>query len=239
MYELDGIAPSMKTILITGSNKGIGFETARQLGKLGHHVVISGRDQQRVDEAIEKLTKEMIAVDQLVMDVSEMGSIESAATELSKRKIKIDVLINNAAISSKADRQLLQQDESVLWDALTANGVGPLRTVKALLPFLTNRARIINVSSGGGSMTDPVEGWSPAYCVSKTLLNAITRHLASELGDKNISVNAVCPGWVKTDMGGQSATLTVEKGAETIVWLATTDSVPTGKFFRDRKIIPW
>ena len=88
-------------------------------------------------------------------------------------------------------------------------------------------------------MTDPVGGWSPAYCVSKTLLNAITRHLASELGDKNISVNAVCPGWVKTDMGGQSATLTVEKGAETIVWLATTDSVPTGKFFRDRKIIPW
>ena len=239
MYELDGIAPSMKTILITGSNKGIGFETARQLGKLGHRVVISGRDQQRVDEAIEKLAKEMIVADQLVMDVSEMGSIESAATELSKRKIKIDVLINNAAISSKADRQLLQQDESVMWDTLTANGVGPLRTVKAFLSFLNKSARIINVSSGGGSMTDPVGGWSPAYCASKTLLNAITRHLASELSDKNISVNAVCPGWVKTDMGGQAATRTVEKGAETIVWLATADSVPTGKFFRDRKIIPW
>ena len=88
-------------------------------------------------------------------------------------------------------------------------------------------------------MTDPVEGWSPAYCVSKSMLNALTRHLAYELESRQISVNAVCPGWVKTDMGGKSAPRSVERGAETIVWLATTEKTVTGKFFRDKKIIPW
>ena len=88
-------------------------------------------------------------------------------------------------------------------------------------------------------MSDPVGGWSPAYCISKSLLNAITRHLAYELKSKNISVNAMCPGWVKTDMGGKSAPRNVEQGADTAVWLATADKIPTGKFFSDRKEIPW
>ncbi len=94
-------------------------------------------------------------------------------------------------------------------------------------------------SSGGGSMTDPIGGWSPAYCVSKSALNALTRHFAYELSSQKISVNAYCPGWVRTDMGGKSAPRSVEQGADTAVWLATADKIETGKFYRDRKIIPW
>jgi len=95
------------------------------------------------------------------------------------------------------------------------------------------------VSSGGGSMSDPVGGWSPAYCVSKSFLGAITRHLAYELSSRKIPVNALDPGWVKTDMGGRAAPGNVEEGADTPVWLATTDKITTGKFFRNRREIPW
>ena len=117
---------------------------------------------------------------------------------------------------------------------------GPLRVTKDFLPFIPSGGRVIMISSGGGSMTDEVGGWWPAYCVSKSLLNAITRHLAYELSEKNISVNAVCPGWVKTEMGGRGAPRSVERGAETITWLATEAPLKlTGKFFRDRKEIPW
>ena len=101
-------------------------------------------------------------------------------------------------------------------------------------------SRIVNLSSGGGSMTDHVGGWSPAYCISKTMLNGLTRHLAYELSEYGISVNAVCPGWVKTDMGGKSAPVSVQKGAETPVWLATeAPSDMTGKFFRNKHEIDW
>lgn len=111
--------------------------------------------------------------------------------------------------------------------------------VKYFVPFMQAGARIINTSSGGGSMTYPVEGWSPAYCVSKTALNALTRQLAHELAHRQIVVNAYCPGWVRTDMGGQAAPRSVQQGADTAVWLATANVRKTGKFFRDRSIILW
>ena len=229
----------MKAILITGSNKGIGYESARQLLELGHHVVISGRDKIRVEQAASELRKPGGSVESLVMDVSDPSSIAKAAASFGLQKRKLDVLINNAALLDKADKDLLRDPEQMLLESLNANSVGPLRVVRAFLPYLSSPGRIINVSSGGGSMTDPVEGWSPAYCVSKSLLNAITRHLANELDDMRVSVNAVCPGWVKTDMGGRSAPRSVERGAETIVWMATNKSITTGKFFRDRREIPW
>lgn len=227
-------------ILITGANKGIGFETARQLGLLGHHIILSGRDAARLDSAAKELSSQGIVIDTLVMDVHKAESIVQAGRTFSKSAIRLDVLINNAALLDKADNHLLRDDEHILWDTLTTNSVGPLRVVRAFLPSLNSPGgRIINLSSGGGSMTDPVGGWSPAYCVSKSLLNAITRHLAHELEPKRITVNAVCPGWVKTDMGGRTAPRGVERGAETVVWLATTKETPTGKFFRDKKVIPW
>lgn len=229
----------MKTILITGSNKGIGFETAKQLAELGHHIILSARNEILLKQAIEKLRSGQLNVEDLLMDISDEESISRAAGEFAKRKLKLDVLINNAAVLYDNDESILQENE-ILLQTLNNNSMGSLRVCKAFLPFMKNPARIINVSSGGGSMTDPVGGWAPAYCVSKTLLNSITRQLAYELGTKNISVNAVCPGWVRTDMGGRSASRSVERGAETPVWLATEASQAlTGNFFRDKKQIPW
>jgi NAD(P)-dependent dehydrogenase (short-subunit alcohol dehydrogenase family) len=170
--------------------------------------------------------------------VSVAASIASAADSLSKES-SLDVIINNAGWSDKADKNLLRDPETLLNEIISINSLGPLRVARAFLPLLNPEARIINISSGGGSMTDPVGGWSPAYCVSKSLLNAITRHLAHSLEGRRISVNAMCPGWVKTDMGGRSAPRGVERGAETAVWLATVKQIGTGNFYRDRKVIPW
>ena len=229
-----------KTVLITGSNKGIGFETARQLGRKGFRVLISGRDEGRLTDALQKLLPENPDAGALLMDVSDERSIAEAAQNLAASGQRLDVLINNAAILRKDDRRILQADEEVYLETVDTNCHGPLRVVKAFLPYLNSTARIINISSGGGSMSDPVGGWSPAYCASKTLLNALTRHLAYELAERGIAVNAVCPGWVRTDMGGSGASRTVEKGAETPVWLAAEASQRlTGKFFRDKREIPW
>jgi len=176
----------------------------------------------------------------LVMDVASEESIRQAAVEFGKLKIKLDVLINNAAILSGEDESILHSNESLQIQTITTNGLGPLRVCKAFLPVMNKPSRIINISSGGGSMTDPVGGWAPAYCVSKSLLNAITRQLANELMEDGISVNAVCPGWVKTKMGGASAPRSVSQGAVTPVWLATeAPQNLSGKFFRDKTEIPW
>ncbi len=229
----------IKTILITGSAKGIGFETARQLGKLGHRVIISGRNKALLEKAAQKLLDEGVNTESLLMDVSDHKSIIHAATLYSKMNRKLDVLINNAAILSDEDNSILQENE-LLEQTLLNNSIGPLRVCRAFLPYMNTPSRMINISSGGGSMTDPVGGWAPAYCVSKTLLNSITRQLASELEGNHISVNAVCPGWVRTDMGGAGASRPVGKGAETPVWLAIEAGHElTGKFFRDKKEIPW
>ena len=229
-----------KVILITGSNKGIGFEIARQCGKLGFFVIISGRDETRLKTALEKLHKEKIDADSLLMDVSSLGSIENAAKQFTSKKLKIDVLVNNAGISIQGDNQLVNNDKNILDQTISTNSYGPLFVTKAFLPFIETPGRIVMISSGGGVLNGEVAGWAPAYCVSKTLLNAITKQLAHKLKDKNISVNAVCPGWVRTDLGGAGATRSVEKGAETPVWLASEASQDlTGLFFRDKKVISW
>jgi NAD(P)-dependent dehydrogenase (short-subunit alcohol dehydrogenase family) len=228
-----------KTILITGSGKGIGFEIARQLAKLGHHIILTARNETSLKLAVQHLKDQQANVEGLVMDISDETSIRQAVHDFADLNIKLDVLINNAAIMLNNDKSLLQEEE-VLLHTLTTNCFGALRVCKAFVPYMNRPSRIINISSGGGSMTDPPGGWAPAYCVSKTLLNSITRQLAFELHSKNISVNAVCPGWVQTDMGGAGAPRTVDKGAETPVWLSTeAPQELTGKFFRDKKQIPW
>ena len=229
-----------KVILITGSNKGIGYEIARQCSKLGFHVIISGRDERRLKLALENLQKENINADLLLMDVSDPESIKNAAKQFTSKKLKIDVLVNNAGIIIKGDKQLLQNDKNILVQTINTNSYGPLLVTQEFLPFIASPGRIIMMSSGGGVMNGEVPGWSPAYCVSKTLLNAITKQLAYELKAKDISVNAVCPGWVRTDMGGAGASRSVEKGAETPVWLSSEASQElTGLFFRDKKVIAW
>ena len=229
-----------KVILITGSNKGIGYEIARQCSKLGFFVIISGRDETRLKTAIEKLQKEKINAGSILMDVSSLESIENAAKQFTSKKLKLNVLVNNAGINIKGDNQLLQNDKNILDQTIKTNSYGPLFVTKAFLPFIESPGRIVMISSGGGVLNGEVAGWSPAYCVSKTLLNAITKQLAHELKDKDISVNAVCPGWVRTDMGGPGATRPVEKGAETPVWLSSEASQDlTGLLFRDKKVISW
>lgn len=229
-----------KTALITGSNRGIGFETARQLGLRNFRIIISGRSESGLNEALQLLKSEEINAEVLLLDVSDQKSIEQAAAILTEKNIKPDILINNAGILLKEDQRLLENDFSILEKTIQTNCYGPVHVIRSFLPLMNTPGRIVNISSGGGSMTDPVEGWSPAYCVSKTMLNGFTRQLAYELRSKNISVNAVCPGWVRTRMGGKSAPRTIEKGAETQVWLASeAPKNLTGKFFRDKKVIPW
>lgn len=230
----------MQTALITGANRGIGFEIARQLGGRGFQVFVSGRSREGLEQAASRLSQEGIQAIPLVMDVSRKDSIREAARQFSRRGLLLGVLVNNAAILLKNDSRLSLDADEIMEQTITTNGYGPLWVSKAFLPYLDNPARIVMLSSGGGSMTDPVGGWSPAYCVSKTLLNGITRQLAYELRGRNIAVNAVCPGWVRTDMGGRGATRPVVKGAETPVWLAVeAPQSLSGKFFRDKKAIEW
>lgn len=231
---------NMKTVLITGANKGIGFEVARQLLSKGFQVIISGRDETRLSEAFNQLNAESTSIKMIVMDVDRFDSVKEAAQLLSARNLTLDVIINNAGILLKEDRSLLEHDDEILKTSINTNCYGPIRVIHAFQSMLKSPGRIINLSSEGGSMTDPVGGWSPAYCVSKTMLNAITRQLAYELSARNIAVNAVTPGWVKTDMGGRQATRSVEKGAETIVWLASDARQElTGRFFKDKVEISW
>jgi len=228
-----------KIILVTGSNKGIGFEVVRQLAKLGHQVILTSRDQAKGLASLKKLKAENLIVHFLELDITNEESIQQAATKVKSEFGKLDVLINNAAISMRGDHSLLQNDPAVTEQIINTNAFAQLAVIRAFQSLIPNGGRIIMISSGGGSMTDPVGGWSPAYCVSKSFLGAITRHLAYELSSRKISVNALDPGWVKTDMGGRSAPGSVEEGADTPIWLATTDKIATGKFFRNRKEISW
>jgi NAD(P)-dependent dehydrogenase (short-subunit alcohol dehydrogenase family) len=229
-----------QTALITGANKGIGFEIARQLLKKGFHVIITGRDELKLSEALNQLKSEFASVEMLLMDVSKFESVKAAAKILADRSFQLDVVINNAAIMLKYDVSLIGHDDEVLKTTINTNCYGPMRVIHAILPLMKTPGRIINLSSEGGSMSGPVGGWSPAYCVSKTMLNAITRHIAFELSGKNIAVNAVTPGWVRTSMGGKSATRSVDQGSETPVWLATEASMDLmGKFFKDKSEIKW
>ncbi|MCC5928729.1 MAG: SDR family NAD(P)-dependent oxidoreductase [Cyclobacteriaceae bacterium] len=228
----------MKTILITGANKGLGFETARQLLKKGHHVIISGRNQERLKASYDTLAHDK--AEMLLMDVCEQKSILAAAKQLMANHVIIDVLINNAAILHKDDHSLINDDFSIAAHTFNTNVFGVLHVIRAFMRLMKSPSRIINISSDGGSMSDPVGGWAPAYCISKTAVNALTRHLAVELQSRSISVNSVCPGWIQTDMGGTGAHRPVEKGAETPIWLATdAPQTLTGKFFRDKKELHW
>jgi NAD(P)-dependent dehydrogenase (short-subunit alcohol dehydrogenase family) len=213
----------MKTALVTGANKGIGFEVARQLAARGWRVIRTAR--RPPDDSFVQL------------DVTDPASIAAATRQVDR----LDVLVNNAGIIEDGDEDVLTLDADVVRRTLETNTLGPLRVAQAFVPALSkgDAPRIINVSSRGGQLSD-MGSWSPAYCISKTALNAVTCQLAAALRDKGIAVNSACPGWVRTDMGGSSAPRSVEEGADTIVWLAT--EAPhnlTGRFFGERQEIPW
>lgn len=230
----------MKSVLITGANKGIGFEIARQLGLLGWKIWLGARSEKRGKEAESKLNDQGIQARFVKIDVCIPESIRAAYGTIRQETSRLDALINNAAILLRSDRSLLQAEPELVQSVLQTNAIGALEVVQTFEPLLETGSRVVFMSSGGGSMSDPVGGWSPVYCISKTLMNAIVRHLARELHSRHIPVNAVCPGWVQTDMGGAGAPRPVNQGADTAVWLVENGPPEkTGLFWRDRRIIPW
>jgi NAD(P)-dependent dehydrogenase (short-subunit alcohol dehydrogenase family) len=225
-----------KIILVTGGNRGIGLEICRQLSGMGHHVIMGSRDVGKGLAAAKTLPGE---VDVRELDVASEASIIACASALATDFPKLDVLINNAGVLSSKDGTP-QVSMAELQVAFMTNAFGPLLLSQHVLPLLRKSAggRIINLSSEMGQMS-ALGGGHAAYRLSKASLNAVTIAMSRELRQHGILVNAMCPGWVKTDMGGAGASRNVGVGADTAVWLATADDIPTGKFFRDRKEMAW
>lgn len=229
--------------LITGAAKGLGFETARLLAKAGHHVYIGARDSSRGESAAAALRAEGLDVDFVLLDVTQEESIRAAAQLIHQRHGHLDHLINNAAILLDHYGSLTNTTAEQLAATLNTNVIGIHAMLLAFAPLLKKAlaARVVNVSSGGGQLNDMVGSiWAPAYQVSKTAVNALTCLWATEFSEVGIPVNSVCPGWCRTDMGGEGAARSAEEGAAGIAWLITdAPREQTGKFFRDRAEIPW
>lgn len=230
--------PTVRIALVTGANRGIGFEVCRQLGRLGLRIILTGRDAKAVEEASARLAHEGIPVLPEMLDISCRQSVRECADRLLRNKEHVDVLVNNAGTFPPG--KLLVMTPQVIHEAMDTNFFGALWTAQAFMPGMlrNNYGRVVNVSSGYGSFAEGLEG-PPAYSLSKAALNALTVRLAAEARG-NVKVNAACPGWVRTRMGGRNASRSVEQGADTIVWLATLpDEGPSGGFFRDRRQIEW
>jgi NAD(P)-dependent dehydrogenase (short-subunit alcohol dehydrogenase family) len=229
-----------KIALVTGANRGIGFETCRQLSQLGLTVVLTSRDTVKGEVATKQLKDKGLDVVFHRLDVSAKNDIEHAFDRINQQYGQLDVLVNNAAILYDTFQSAVNADLEVVGKALTTNLYGPWLLCQAFIPLMkgSGYGRIVNVSSGAGSL-HYMGGGTPAYGISKVALNALTRKLASELSGTGILVNSVDPGWVATDMGGRGGRPVME-GAKGIVWAATLpDNGPSGGFFYDGKPEPW
>jgi len=227
-------------VLVTGANRGIGFEICRQLAARGADVILTARKPAAGTAAVKKLAAQKLMVEFHRLDVTDAHGIAALRDFVKEKYGRLDVLINNAGIIAKGEAPALKVDLATVRTTLETNAFGPLHLAQALVPLLkrSKHARIVNVSSGMGALSDNSGGYA-AYRISKTALNGITAILAAELRGF-VAVNAVCPGWVKTDLGGPGADREVAEGAATPVWLALdAPQTLTGKFLRDREVIPW
>ena len=225
--------------VVTGANRGIGLEVCRQLAGLGYAVVLGSRDLRKGRRAAARLG-DAPNVTPCQLDVADDDSVRAAARWVAERFGRCDALVNNAAIHYDSGNLAERADLVVVHEAMETNLFGAWRTTLAFLPLLrrSGRGRIVNVSSEGGSLAGMGAG-TPAYHVTKAALNALTRTLAAELRSAGILVNAVCPGWTATDMGGPAGR-PVADGAASVVWGVTLpDDGPTGGFFRDGRPLRW
>jgi NAD(P)-dependent dehydrogenase (short-subunit alcohol dehydrogenase family) len=232
---------TQKTALVTGANKGIGLEIARQLSEFGFHVFLTARKRVAGMKAVSLLAKEGSRPSFVELDVSDPASVKRAAKEVAAATDHLDVLVNNAGVLEDGEGDVLKTDPELVQQTINTNTLGPLRVTQAFWPLLakSDSGRIINVSSGAGALHD-MDSYAPAYSISKTALNAVTRQSAAALKCHGIAVNSVTTGWVRTDMGGTGAPRSVQQGADSAVWLATEAPKDlTGQFIQDRRVIAW
>ncbi|NYH45303.1 NAD(P)-dependent dehydrogenase (short-subunit alcohol dehydrogenase family) [Micromonospora jinlongensis] len=239
-----------KIALVTGANKGIGYEIAAGLGALGWSVGVGARDQARRDTAVARLRDAGVDAFGVPLDVTDDRSVAAAADLIAERAGRLDALVNNAAITGGGQQQPSSVDPAVIRTVVETNVIGVIRVTNAMLPLLTRSAspRIVNMSSGVGSLTrqsgpdgDTTTGpVAVAYAPSKSFLNAVTLQYARELADTRILINCACPGFVATDLNGFRGVRTPQEGAATAIRLATLpDGGPTGGFFEDAGVVPW
>ncbi len=230
--------------VVTGGNRGIGSEIGRQLARLGMQVVLTSRDAAKGEAACRRIGEEAGAdvarLTTFKLEVTSADDIKALAAHIAAKFGRLDVLVNNAGIQiDPKGSRALGADLQIYRDTFETNVLAPLALIQALLPLMKKNGRIVNVSSGLGQLSEMSSG-TPAYRMSKTALNALTRIVAAEVRGSNILVNAMSPGWVKSDMGGPYAPRTLEQGADTAVWLATLpDGGPSGGFFYERAPITW
>lgn len=230
-----------RVALVTGANRGIGQGIARQLAARGLITIFGARDREQAVAAARAVRGVPGEARGRQLDVTDQGSVDRLLAGIEAEFGRLDVLVNNAAIVLGSDQPASRVGLADVEATLATNVLGPWRLCQAALPLMLRGGygRIVNVSSGAGSFGEGHAG-SATYSVSKAALNMLTLKLARELDGTNILANAVCPGWVRTDMGGQNADRSVEHGSETPVWLATLpDGGPSGEFFRDKQRIPW
>lgn len=238
-----------RTALVTGANKGIGYEIAAGLGALGWRVGVGARERSRGEEAVGRLRGSGVDAFAVPLDVTDDGSVAAAARQLEEEG-RLDALVNNAGITGGPDQQPSTADLDVLRAVVETNVIGVVRVTNAFLPLLRRSAspRIVNVSSSVGSLTrqsgpDSATTTGPvaaAYSPSKTFLNAVTLQYARELAGTGVLINLACPGFVATDLNGFRGHRTPQQGAATPVRLATLpDDGPTGGYFEDAGTIPW
>ena len=227
-----------QNIVITGGNRGIGYGLLKILSDK-HNVIITVRDNKKGQSTIAELGHSKNEINYVVMDVDNSDSVMRAADDIKQKFNNVDLLINNAGILIK-EYQLpaIETSEDSILKTFNTNTLGVLRVCISIVPLMVNGSRIINISSGMGQL-DEMNSGSTAYRISKTALNALTKILSNELLSMGIKVNTICPGWVKTDMGGENATLTIEESTTQIVAFALRDNFPNGQFLRHGEIIPW
>jgi NAD(P)-dependent dehydrogenase (short-subunit alcohol dehydrogenase family) len=232
---------SPKVALVTGANRGIGFEVCRQLAAVNVRVVLTGRERKSVEAAAQSLRTQDLDVSAASMDVTDEHSIAACAREVTTQFGHVDILVNNAAVLIGEDRDALDTPIDDFRRTFETNVFGAIAVARAFVPGMIERrsGSVVNVSSAAGQLSS-VGTYAPAYSISKAALNAFTVQLAAATRVTGVIVNSVNPGWVRTRMGGRSAPRSVAQGADTIVWLALQPSSgPTGKFFSDRHVIDW